>query len=80
MTIYANALVPLHSSRITDIRIRKFRTYSNRQEAEMVQYVLRVELEPIRKRKGREQLWQRGISNTSVSSLVQMLVIWGVVS
>jgi hypothetical protein len=40
------------SNRITDIRIPKFRTFPNRQEAEMAQYVLRVELEPIRKRKG----------------------------
>ena len=48
---YLGVSDPLYSNRIKDIRIQKIRTFSNRQEAEMVQYVLSVELQPIRKRK-----------------------------
>jgi len=48
---YLGVSDPLYSNRIKDFRIQKIRTFSNRQEAEMVQYVLSVELQPIRKRK-----------------------------
>lgn len=73
IVIYSNVLAPLHSDTIADILVKKFRTFSNRQEAEMVQYVFSVELESIRKR----NLCWTGCTQNIHASLYLLCVLSG---